>query len=453
MVFVVALVGSPAAAGLPTLILTGLTVEPGQVRFTLTAHDAGPLDPEAVKVLAGTTELATTVSLTGSTLPRAAMAVLDATTRVPAAQFDTARAAVGALADALPADVRLGLVLVGAKATAVIPPTLDRASVRQALAGAVRAGTTGLPAGVTVAADALRAAGLSATADRRVYVFTDGKDASADLTDAARTNLSGDPIPVDVLAYPVGSPANDRLQAYATTSGGRVLTATDAASASAAAAGAAGDFSAVLAVTAVVPAGLAGSTVHIGRLGRRRTAGRPAGDVPQSAHCGLRSLGPAVDPGLARLRLRRVRLRCPGRDRADLRLAPAAAQPPDPADRPVRTGPAPPGPASGGWLGADRDRADRARRHRVGRPLGRHGGPDRPAAGAGRDAGGSRTSGCCCGPWSRSAPASPCSSRSDRPARCSAWCSASSPPCSTRRPRWTAGPAGSPSSCPTRSSS
>jgi tight adherence protein B len=257
---VLAGVGSPAAAGPPTLVVSGLTVEPGQVRFTLTAHDAGALDPGAVAVRSGSTTLASTVSLTGTTVNRAAMAVLDATTRVPPAQFDTARAAVGALADALPPDVRLGLVLVGLKATAVIPPTTDRASVRQALNGAERAGGSGLPAGVTIAADALRAAGLSATADRRVYVFADGKDATADLTDAARANLAGDPIPVDVLAYPAGSTGAARLLAYATASGGRLLSATDPASASSAAAAAAADFSAALAVTAAVPGGLAGST-------------------------------------------------------------------------------------------------------------------------------------------------------------------------------------------------
>jgi tight adherence protein B len=251
--------GSAAVAGPPTLVVSGLTVEPGQVRFTLTAHDAGELDAGAVAVRSGSTTLATTVNLGGATLNRAAMAVLDATTRVPPAQFDTARTAVGALADALPADVRLGLVLVGSKATAVIPPTLDRASVRQALAGADRAGASGLPAGVSAAADALRAAGLSATADRRVYVFADGKAATADLTDAARANLAGDPIPVDVLAYPVGSVGSARLQAYATASGGRLLPAADPASASSAAVAAAGDFSVALAVTAAVPDDLAGS--------------------------------------------------------------------------------------------------------------------------------------------------------------------------------------------------
>jgi len=62
--------GSAAAAGPPTLVVSGLTVEPGQVRFTLTAHDAGALDAGAVAVRSGPMTLATAAvpdGLAGST--------------------------------------------------------------------------------------------------------------------------------------------------------------------------------------------------------------------------------------------------------------------------------------------------------------------------------------------------------------------------------------------------
>jgi Flp pilus assembly protein TadB len=265
----VLLPGSPATAGAPKLVLSGLSTQDGLVRFALTGRDLGTanLDPATVRVQVGDTVLVSRASpATAATagLPaRAEMAVLDATSRVTASQLDAARAAIGSLAAALPPDVRLGLVQLTTSAAAVIPPTTDRASLTQALAGAGGEGNATLSDGVLAAAAALRAAGFTATAERRIFVVNDGQNFNSALTDAARASFAGDPIPVDVLAYGAVGNAQSRLQAYSTATGGQLRTAADRTAARSGAASAAAVFVPALEVTATVPAPLAATSATL----------------------------------------------------------------------------------------------------------------------------------------------------------------------------------------------
>jgi tight adherence protein B len=267
----VALVGmlamaSPAAAAPPGLLVSGLQVEQGAVRFTLTAHDLPStvgFDAGAVKVRAGDTPLAvaTKAALPApDDPPRTLMVVVEATARVSADLITTAKAAIGGLATTLPPDVALGLVTVTAQST-VVAPTTDRAVLARTLAGLAPSGTATLQSGVLSAAEALKA--LPAGGVHRVLVIAEGRDLTSGASDQTKASLTAAGVAVDVVAYGAGSAGTGsvaRLRTYADPTGGRLVEATDQAGAVTSTESAGRAFPGLLAVTAVVPDRLAGST-------------------------------------------------------------------------------------------------------------------------------------------------------------------------------------------------
>jgi Flp pilus assembly protein TadB/Mg-chelatase subunit ChlD len=261
------LTGTPAsAAAKPALIISGLETQAGVIRFTLTARslpDTVTLDPAAVRVRAGQAPLRSeaTATTTAKDAPsRALMVVVDATSRVSAGQLAAARAAFGALAAALPPDVQLGLVSVSTSASTVLAPTRDRGVFTAALAGLAAGGTAAIAGGVTTASAALRSAGINPDSDRRVVVFSDGKGLTSGLTDALRSSLVAEDLPVDVVAFASNASASARLKTFADATGGRFVAADDVASAIQGALSEGRAFPGALAVTAFVPHELAGVT-------------------------------------------------------------------------------------------------------------------------------------------------------------------------------------------------
>ncbi|NJC73587.1 VWA domain-containing protein [Planosporangium thailandense] len=263
-----ALAGAPAAADPGTrLSVSDVRTVDGRLTFAVTAYGlpAGTvLDGGSLRVDVDGEPLRAMVVPAPQPSPtvapdRSVVLVLDTSGSMEGARLTAAKAAATGYADALPADVRLGLVSVSDKPTTVLAPTADRGAFRAAVAAVRAHGGTALYDGVQQAADLLTGSG-----ERRIVVLSDGTDTSSTATpDAVGSRLAAAAITLDGIAYgpDARSPAMNDLAAG---TGGRVVAAGDAAALRAAFADiAAAIRPASAAVTVTVPARLAGADASL----------------------------------------------------------------------------------------------------------------------------------------------------------------------------------------------
>jgi Flp pilus assembly protein TadB len=278
------------AAPQARLSISGVRVEPGIIRFLVTARDLAPgttLDPASVRVRVGDTVLRTGEIGPTTTVkdvpPRGLVVVLDpgpggsgsgasgsGTGGSGASGSGTggsgtggsggagsgaaARAAARELAADLPADVQLGLVTISGTARVALKPTQDRDGFVAAVGASGTGGPAALATGMTQARDALAAAGFQPGSDQRVLVIGSGTDATSTFpSTAVAAELAQAGVTVNVVA--VAGPASGRaaLRALAEGTGGSTAEASGTADAVAAAAGFAKVFSPVFGVEAFVP--------------------------------------------------------------------------------------------------------------------------------------------------------------------------------------------------------
>jgi len=145
---------------------------------------------------------------------RAVMILLDVNTTFPAADAGAENAAAQAYLNALPADVRAGLITFYGSWNLVTRPTTDRHTVATAISSAPRVGvrSTGLPEALTGARSALSALGQSV--DARVVVLSDAEELTGTLPASA--------VPVDVVTWAFESDDDAvALQSLAAASGGK----------------------------------------------------------------------------------------------------------------------------------------------------------------------------------------------------------------------------------------
>lgn len=195
---------------------------------------------QLVMTLAPTTQLAANASVIGSlevagtvlpavtrlevandTRPKTAILVLDASGSMKGDGIDAARAAASTFVNALPSDVKVGLVAFSDQSRVLAKPAADKASVIAAI-DSVRAD------GATALFDAVRMGlGLVPAGEQaRLVVLSDGKDtvsqtSLSEVTRAAST--SG--VPIDVVAMRQGTDNLQVLKAISGRSGGALLAA------------------------------------------------------------------------------------------------------------------------------------------------------------------------------------------------------------------------------------
>ena len=153
---------------------------------------------------------------------RAVMILLDVNTTFPAADAAAENAAATAYLNALPVDVRAGLITFYGSWNQVAPPTTDRPTVSAAISSASRVGSRsiGLAPALAAAQSALSALGPSV--EGQVVVLSDAEE----LTGPVPTSS----IPVDVVTWAFESDDNvASLQSLAAASGGRAVAPADAA--------------------------------------------------------------------------------------------------------------------------------------------------------------------------------------------------------------------------------
>jgi Flp pilus assembly protein TadB/Mg-chelatase subunit ChlD len=256
-----------APGGEPGVAITAAEATPGQVTLTLAVRDlpAGTtLDAGNVTVDADGTRLDVLVggvnSVAGRAARRAVVLVLDTSGSMKdGGRLTAARAAALRYADAVPADVALGVVTFADRPVVRLSPTTDRSVVDDVIRGISANGETAIFDAVD-RAGTLLAAGYDVA---RIVVLTDGADTSstANATTVARA-LSRNRVTVDAVSYGAGA-GDAQLDTLARATGGSVVAAADSASLDAVFGNLAANLSGAVVVSAPVPVELAGRSATI----------------------------------------------------------------------------------------------------------------------------------------------------------------------------------------------
>ncbi|MGI5169997.1 type II secretion system F family protein [Spirillospora sp. CA-253888] len=310
LVLVPAATAGAAAAETGSVLRVGtVTTAPGTAAFLLsTAGSPAPaLTGAHVTVEAAGRRLPAALAPAGPAPAgdRSAVLVLDSSGSMAGAPLTAARRAARRYADAVPADVRIGLVTAGAPARTLLAPTTDRAALVRALDSVRASGGTALYDAVAKAAAVPSTGGA-----HRLVVLSDGADtASATSLATLRGRLAARRGAVDVVALDARA---DERTLRAIAGGGRVHRADQSAALSRAFLSAAAALTAAVRVTVAVPPDLAGRTVTltvgVRTGGRELTATAPvvfagrATTAPAAAVSGAAAPPPWLYPaGLAAL--------------------------------------------------------------------------------------------------------------------------------------------------------
>jgi tight adherence protein B len=196
--------------------------------LTIRSKSDVQVDPASLKVTIDGTEYPVTVKQAPKR-DRKAMLVIDTSGSMGVAGMLTVRKASAVYLRTVPADVKVGVASFANTAGVDLPPTLDRAAALRVVDGLDSRGDTSLYEGVQ---DAVTA--LGTTGDRSIVLLSDGADTMA--KDPARalantiTKLRQAGVRVDVVRFKTQeATASAALQRLASTNGGSVAAADNAA--------------------------------------------------------------------------------------------------------------------------------------------------------------------------------------------------------------------------------
>ena len=290
----------PATAHAATGRITNIDANGTRLRMVFAADSlpaGATLDPASVRVtVRGTPVEATAAPVTAATVSRTAELVIDTSGSMRGEGIAGAKAAALAFVDAVPADVRVGLVTFAETATVRVDPTTDRAAVRRAVAALQPTGETSLYDGILVG---LRQVGR--TGVRSLLVLSDGADTRSRATLGDVLNATRDSgITVDTVAFKTPDATGQVLRQIAASTSGRAVSASRAGDIGAAFRETARAISNQLVITATLPPGLVGSvTVAVSaRAGTETLTDEVVSTVDSTAPRATATAGPiAIEVG------------------------------------------------------------------------------------------------------------------------------------------------------------
>lgn len=284
----VLLVGAAPAHADGQLTVTVGTVTLDQVQLVVAVPGAtGPQAP-AITVSRDGHQLPSTVQLDqpGSSPAgaRTVVVVLDTGAAMARPSLDPAREGVLAFADAVPADVAVGLVAAADRPAVALRPTRDREALRAAVSALPAAAGTDLAEGLRAAADLGPAA-----SERRLLIVASGRNAGGLTSQALPEGQRVDVVPVG--AVPGGL---DPLRELVTASGGTVQPAANPTAVTSALRSAAATVPLRVTIDVAVPPELAGTAATL-TVTAGTGAAKASGEVPVRFASPVSST--AADPG------------------------------------------------------------------------------------------------------------------------------------------------------------
>ena len=220
-----------SASGLPT----GQAVDPASVHVTI---DGTPV-----------TAAAAPVSDAPAQVERSAMLVIDTSGSMVGDGIAGAKSAASAFVDAVPRDVKVGVVTFSATAHLAVSPTTDHHAVSAAIGGLKAKGETALYDGVSLALKTLGSKGL-----RNVVLLTDGADTrSQTKLSALLPTIQASKVTIDAVGFRTNEAASAPLREIARSGHGQVVAASASTALADAFHQAAQEISNQLVATATVP--------------------------------------------------------------------------------------------------------------------------------------------------------------------------------------------------------
>ncbi|MDQ1703158.1 MAG: tight adherence protein [Frankiaceae bacterium] len=285
---VLAASGNTAAqADGPAARVVHIAVADGKVTLVVSAVGLAPgqhIDPASATVSFGDAPVPASAQVVGATdtpVSRTVLLVVDVSGSMKGGPLAAAKKAIHAFIDAMPVDVRVGLVSFGSGADLVAAASTDHARVLSAVDALTSRGETSLYDGVLLAL-----ANTGSTGARAVVVLSDGQDTVSTHSEADVLQKLSSDVLVDVVPFGTAAADTTRLAKWAKATGGRSIEAARSSDLAGAFAAAAADASNQVVITATVPVSAAGSSVNVTA---RVTAGSAVlsasafADIPASA--------------------------------------------------------------------------------------------------------------------------------------------------------------------------
>ena len=236
----------------------------GAVRLLVSVPGTGKIDLEGVKATVGgeTVEVEAAAASATTEVERTSILAIDTSNSMSGTRIAEAKKAAAAYLEAVPANVKVGVVTFDDSVKVVVPPGIDRDAARDAIAGLRLTLHTALYDGVL---GALKAAGPGGekAGQRKILVLSDGKDTTATSLEEVVKAIKGSGATVDVVSLQQGDEANQPLRSIAAAGKGTVLTTADPAALTAAFAKEADALARQIVVTADLPAGFEDTSSNV----------------------------------------------------------------------------------------------------------------------------------------------------------------------------------------------
>ena len=244
--------------------IEGAQPQDGTVRLLVSVPGKAQVDLGGVTVSLGGTDVDAKAATAAGTqdVERTTILAIDTSDSMKGARITEAKKAATAFLDAVPANVRVGVVTFDSTVQTVVPPGLDRDAARAAVADLTLTRKTALYDGVLGALEAAGQAGEN-VGQRKVLVLSDGKDTTQTKLETVVAAVKKSETRVDVVSLQQGDSGITALVDIAEAGNGTVLDATDPTALTAAFADEADELARQIVVTAEVPDDVPGRSADV----------------------------------------------------------------------------------------------------------------------------------------------------------------------------------------------
>jgi tight adherence protein B len=227
----------------------------GSVRLLVSVPGTDPVDLAGVKVTVDGQQVESkAVDASSGGVERTSVLAIDTSQSMAGKRITEAKKAALAYLDAVPANVKVGVLTFDSSVKLVVAPGLDRNATKAAIAGLQLSLETALYNGVLGALDAVGPGGAT-SGQRKILLLSDGKDTTGTDLNTVLDAVKKSGASIDAVSLQQGDEVNKPLNEIATTGKGTVLTTTDPAALTAAFAEEARALARQVVVTATLPEG------------------------------------------------------------------------------------------------------------------------------------------------------------------------------------------------------